>query len=63
MTTVVSQVASEHEERTVAGDARPRARALAERLERGAHALATFAGILTPAQWRTRVPGDGRPIG
>ena len=43
--------------------ANPRARALADRLEHGADALATFASALTDAQWRTPVPGDGRGIG
>lgn len=41
----------------------PRAEALAARLEAGARALAAFAGTLTPAQWRQRVPHDGRPVG
>jgi len=40
-----------------------RADALADRLEQGAAALATFAGSLTDAEWRMRVPGDGRMIG
>jgi hypothetical protein len=40
-----------------------RTNALAERLEQGARALATFASALTDAQWRTRVPRDGRKIG
>src|SRR5262245_52573561 len=40
-----------------------RAEALADRLEKGAQALATFANTLTDAQWRTRVPKDGRTIG
>ena len=40
-----------------------RAEALADRLEEGARALATFANTLTDAQWRTRVPKDGRTIG
>jgi hypothetical protein len=40
-----------------------RASTLADRLERGATALATFAGALTSAQWQTRVPADGRKIG
>src|SRR5512138_3866201 len=39
------------------------ANALAERLEEGARALAAFAVGLTDAQWQTRVPHDGRPIG
>ena len=41
----------------------PRAKALADRLEHGAHALATFARALTDAQWRTPVLRDGRKIG
>lgn len=40
-----------------------RAEALAERLERGARALASLAASLTPAEWRTPLPGDGRPVG
>jgi hypothetical protein len=40
-----------------------RADALADRLELGAAALARFADTLTDAEWRTRVPGDGRMIG
>lgn len=40
-----------------------RASALAERLERGATALADLAGGLTDAQWKTPVPGDGRSVG
>jgi len=40
-----------------------RANALADRLEEGARALASFAGSLTDAQWNTRVPKDGRKIG
>jgi hypothetical protein len=37
--------------------------ALAERLERGAEALAEFAATLTAAEWAMRLPGDGRKIG
>ena len=37
--------------------------ALADRLEQGARALAAFAGALTEAEWRTRVPKDGRKVG
>jgi hypothetical protein len=37
--------------------------ALADRLEDGARALATFAGALTDAEWQTRVPRDARKIG
>ncbi len=40
-----------------------RANALAGRLEQGARALASFASTLTDAEWRTRVPKDGRKIG
>ena len=39
------------------------ANALAKRLEDGARALASFAESLTDAQWKTRVPKDGRKIG
>jgi hypothetical protein len=40
-----------------------RANALAERLELGARELATFALTLTDAEWRSRIPHDGRKIG
>jgi hypothetical protein len=40
-----------------------RANLLAERLEAGARALATFASGLSDAQWQTPVPKDGRKIG
>jgi hypothetical protein len=40
-----------------------RADNLADRLEKGARALAALASTLTGAQWRARVPGDGRTIG
>ena len=40
-----------------------RANALAERLEQGARALATFANTLSEAEWQSRIPGDGRRIG
>jgi DinB superfamily len=42
---------------------RLRANALAERLEEGARALASFASALTDEEWHTRVPKDGRKIG
>jgi DinB family protein len=42
---------------------RQRANALADRLEQGARALATFATALTEAEWQTRVPKDGRKVG
>ena len=37
--------------------------ALADRLERGARALAAFARTRSDAEWETRVPRDGRTIG
>jgi hypothetical protein len=40
-----------------------RANALADRLEQGANALATFASALTDAEWQAPVPKDGRKIG
>jgi DinB superfamily len=40
-----------------------RATALAGRLEQGARALIAFASGLTDAEWRTRMPKDGRTIG
>jgi DinB family protein len=40
-----------------------RAQALAERVEQGAHALATYAEGLTDAEWSMRLPKDGRTIG
>lgn len=40
-----------------------RSNALADRLEQGARALATFAGRLSDADWEKRLPGDGRKIG
>ena len=36
---------------------------LADRLEKGARALAALASSLTDEQWQTRVPRDGRKIG
>lgn len=41
----------------------PRAHQLADRLERGMQRLRAFAETLAPGEWRTPVPGDGRPIG
>jgi hypothetical protein len=40
-----------------------RADQLADRLEQGARALATFAASLTDAQWKTRCMPDGRTVG
>jgi hypothetical protein len=39
------------------------AQALADRLEQGAFALASFASTLSDAEWQARIPGDGRKIG
>ena len=41
----------------------PRANALAERLEQGARALIALASGLSDAEWRTRLPKDGRTVG
>ena len=40
-----------------------RAQALASRIEQGADALATFVRTLSDAEWKVRVPKDGRPVG
>ncbi|HEX7939276.1 MAG TPA: DinB family protein [Gemmatimonadaceae bacterium] len=40
-----------------------RAEKLASRIEQGANALAEFAERLSDAQWRTKLPGDGRTVG
>lgn len=40
-----------------------RAKALADRLEQGAIALAAFANGLTDDEWQARVPKDGRKVG
>ena len=40
-----------------------RADALAQRIEQGAQALAAYAQGLTDAQWRAKVPPDGRQVG
>ena len=40
-----------------------RTNAIAERLEQGAQALASFASRLTDAEWHTRIPRDGRKVG
>jgi hypothetical protein len=63
MTTVVSQEIAGTGSEPASTTVRPRAGALADRLELGARALATFAGTLTAAEWKTRLPGDGRTIG
>lgn len=61
MTTAVQYSPSLTPERSASVN--QRAHALADRLERGARALATFAGALTDAQWHTPVLKDGRTIG
>jgi hypothetical protein len=61
MTTVISKEVAGTNAR--AGAAGQRAKALADRLDIGAGALATFASTLTDAEWQTRLPGDGRKIG
>jgi hypothetical protein len=43
--------------------ARPRANALATRLEDGARRLADLASSLGDAEWHVRIPGDGRKVG
>jgi hypothetical protein len=50
-------------QRSTSEGIRPRANALADRLEQGARALATFASTLTRSEWQTPLPGDGRTIG
>jgi hypothetical protein len=63
MTSVVSHDAVAQPEGSPSITGSQRARALAERLEQGAHALATFASILTDDEWQRRLPRDGRKIG
>lgn len=40
-----------------------RTTALADRLEEGSRALASFASTLTEEEWQTEVPHDGRKVG
>jgi hypothetical protein len=40
-----------------------RAQVIAERLEQGATNLAKFAETLSDAEWRMKIPHDGRPVG
>ena len=61
MTNVVSR--SPDVELDGAPSIKRRAHALADRLEQGARALAAAAQTLTDAQWRTRIPLDGRKVG
>ena len=60
---VVSPDSTVNQDRSSSVKAGQRANALAESLERGARALATFAGALTDAEWQTRLPKDGRKVG
>jgi hypothetical protein len=41
----------------------PRSHNLADRLEAGAAALAQYAASLSDAEWKLRLPRDGRPVG
>ena len=63
MTSVVSNDPAVKPERSPSVKPRQRADALADRLEQGARALATFASALTDAEWQTRIPKDGRKVG
>jgi hypothetical protein len=45
------------------GERSERAHALADRLLEGAGRLAAVAGSLTPQQWNSTIPGDGRTVG
>src|SRR6266851_9386831 len=40
-----------------------RAQLLADRLQQGAQALAGFVDTLSDAEWKMKVPKDGRPVG
>ena len=62
MTSVLSHDPAVNQERSPSVKARQRANALADRLEQGARALATFASGLTDAEWETRVPKE-RKVG
>lgn len=41
----------------------PRSEVLAVRLEAGVESLARYAAALTEAEWRLRIPHDGRTVG
>jgi len=45
------------------GTMKSRAEVLATTLETGADALATLASSLSPVEWETRLPHDGRKVG
>jgi hypothetical protein len=51
------------ESKTGATSVGQRAGALADRLERGAEALAALAAGLSDAAWKTAIPHDGRTVG
>jgi hypothetical protein len=63
MPSVVSHVSNPTAAKRPDPPTNPRAARLAQRLESGALALATFAATLTDREWVTPVPNDGRPIG
>jgi hypothetical protein len=63
MTPVISTEVGGTNVRAGSSEVRLRAKALADRLEMGAGALASFASTLSDAEWQTRLPGDGRKIG
>src|SRR5262245_28317925 len=66
MKTVVSHQPVIEPERVSSPRSEPtslRARDLADRLEYGARALVAVARALTEAEWRLRVPRDGRKVG
>lgn len=47
----------------MANDPYARSRALADRLAHGAQSLIALASSLSPAEWDTPLPGDGRTVG
>ncbi len=63
MSSVVSHVSNARAARGSDAVTNPRAVRLAQRLESGALALASFAATLSDREWSTPVPKDGRPIG
>jgi hypothetical protein len=63
MTNVVSSDPADIAASLTRGQATSRAEALAARLEKGARSLAALARNLSDAEWRTRLPKDGRTIG
>ena len=58
MTSVLSRVPAVNPERSGR-----QTEALADRLELGGRALATFASTLSYSEWRTPIRGDGRKVG